>query len=257
MNLYKKSIIIITTCVILALISTYFYVDYENKVYEDFNAGKFETSIPIIEDKANKNDHFAQEYLSVAYYYGLGVEKDYQKSYDLLQLAIKEDSSYSNYMLAKFHGLGIIVDKDEAKAKDLIIKSANKGYSEAQYFLGTLYLEGIPDILEKDTKKAKYWLEKAANSNNNINAQYLLGYKLLKGDEFEQDYKQAFKYLSKVADTGYSNALYLLGDIYSKGLGVNQDNKKAEESYNNACGEKDKKSCYASLFDESFKEDFE
>lgn len=55
------------------------------------------------------------------------------------------------------------VSQDIKASKEFWLKAAGKGSADAQYEVGTWYLEGSDTFdVKKDSKIAKYWLEKAA-----------------------------------------------------------------------------------------------
>src|ERR1700688_1687317 len=63
-------------------------------------------------------------------------------------------------------------------------------------------------------------------------AQALLGMYYLHGEEpVALDYDKAFHFLSMAAEQGSSRAIANLGDMYSKGLGVAKDVRKAIQLY--------------------------
>ena len=72
----------------------------------------------------------------------------------------KEGSAKAQYYL----GLAYLHAKDSYKNRDKIYdsfeKSAKNGYAKSQFELGKLYFKGL-NIVKKDDKKAKYWLNKA------------------------------------------------------------------------------------------------
>lgn len=84
-----------------------------------------------------------------------------------------------------FEGLG--VDKDVVKGVEYITTSAEKGYTEASFFLACKY----------------YW-----------------------GQEVEQDYDKAYKYALAAAEAGHIEACNLLADCYVHGHGTKQDSLK-------------------------------
>lgn len=103
---------------------------------------------------------------------------------------------------------------------------AELGNSGAAFRLGAKYLNG--NGVEKDYKKAKYYLEIAAKKNHSY-ALYDLGYMYLYGEGVAQDYFKAYEYFERSADYDFPPAYYIMGIMYYDGAGVKQNNKKAYE----------------------------
>ncbi len=99
-----------------------------------------------------------------------------------------------------------------------------------QFKLGWNY---IHDDEEPDYNKAKEWYEKAAEQGY-APAQHELGELYSKGVGVEQDYKKAAEWYEKAAEQGYAAAQYEMGKLHQKGLGVEQDYTKALEWYRKA-----------------------
>ncbi|QTR51608.1 tetratricopeptide repeat protein [Candidatus Thiothrix anitrata] len=78
-------------------------------------------------------------------------------------------------------------------------KSADQGYSDAQFSLALSYLQG--DGVGKDAPTGYKWLKKAAISNNPL-AQYLLGRDLYEGSGIKQNIQEGISWLVKAAKTG-------------------------------------------------------
>ena len=70
-------------------------------------------------------------------------------------------------------------------------------------------------------------VEKSANQDN-LEAQFNLGFMYSNGLEVPQNYLKAFEWYEKSANRHNATAQNNLGDLYRNGYGVSQD-------YNNAC----------------------
>lgn len=126
---------------------------------------------------------------------------------------------------AYLNGLG--VDRDSKKACDLFHKSAVMNFSMAQFNLAECYRTGSGR--EENLDKAAFWYTEAIN-NGNIRARIsLAGIRLYKADLVEGDVKHIIELLVKVSpDTDEAPyALFMLGELYLKGRGVNKDLAKA------------------------------
>ena len=96
---------------------------------------------------------------------------------------------------------------------NLIKRSAEKGYSSAQFQLGTLYRDGTG--LKRDLKKARFWFEKSADQDY-IPAQIRLGLMYKKGLGGEKHIKKAHYWFKRAAALGDVEALVYLGDLISE-----------------------------------------
>ena len=74
--------------------------------------------------------------------------------------AEKDNSQYSQHLLAECYFYGMGVDEDEKEAVKLYRMAAERDYAPAQFRLGQCYEEGTG--VEKDMEKALEWYRKAA-----------------------------------------------------------------------------------------------
>jgi TPR repeat protein len=114
---------------------------------------------------------------------------------------------------------------DEALAKYHAL--ADRESVTAQLFLGWMYHAGKG--VQKNLEQAERWYRRAANSQS-AEAQFYLGalYRA-KGQV-----KEVFEWLEKSASQGYSPALYLLGQLYFVGEGVEINRDKAFQYFERA-----------------------
>ena len=115
-------------------------------------------------------------------------------------------------------------EKAYAKAAELVRPLAEKGDAEAQYFLGTLYIEGTG--VEQSDATAFLWFQRAANQGNAA-AQYNLGASYATGAGVAKSDVDAAKWFRRAADQGMAFAQLNLGLLYAAGNGVPQDNVEA------------------------------
>ncbi|MDD2886778.1 MAG: tetratricopeptide repeat protein [Aliarcobacter sp.] len=102
----------------------------------------------------NKNP-YANLALAFLYYKGDGVEKDLNKSFELLQDSSNIDPNAA-YQLSRFYLQGINTPVDNKKGVELIEFAASKNLLAAQKMLIKIYTEGLFGQ-EKDMKKVKQW----------------------------------------------------------------------------------------------------
>ncbi len=129
--------------------------------------------------------------LAECYFYGRGVLQDYSRSYRLVRIASEMDNIEAQSDLAVSLLLGKGVDKDPNRAIDIIMTLAERGYAPAQYNLGYIYEKGKG--LQRDVTKAIRWYEKSKEQGN-------------------EDAKKALIRLNKKPDNGFS--IHTADDIW-------------------------------------------
>lgn len=92
-------------------------------------------------------------------------------------------------------------------------EKAEKGDTDAQYFLGTFYLSVVEE--GKNQQKAVYWLQKAADGGN-AEAQLRLGMMYAMGEKIPKDEKKAVSLVMQSAEQGFPMAQFLLYCGYSE-----------------------------------------
>lgn len=113
-----------------------------------------------------------------------------------------------------------------------LIKQAELGVPEAQYQLGQLYYSG--ENVKKNYRVAFEWYKKAAESGH-VLAQRMVAEMLLEGSqEIKKNRKLAFYWMQCAAMQDDTTALERLGDMYAKGEGCVKDQNKAIEWYEKA-----------------------
>ncbi len=119
--------------------------------------------------------HYPESMLSLAetYIEGFGVEKDYAKARELLEVLLDPETKYevtieeygmlrevksrANYLLGVIYSNGFEVEADIVKAIDLFEKAAYAGDQDATMYLAITYAEGTE--VEKSIEKAKEYFE--------------------------------------------------------------------------------------------------
>jgi len=103
-------------------------------------------------------------------------------------------------------------------------KMANKGHPEAQYKLAMMYESGAG--VKTDIELAKTWYNKAAYQDFKP-AKNRLTYLNIKQSGFKESHTFWLKDLRHDALYGNGEALFLLGEMYTDGIGVKQNPEKA------------------------------
>ena len=114
-------------------------------------------------------------------------------------------------------GAGMFIKSGEL-ARVWLLKAAGNGSARAQEELGLDYGK------RGDLKAARYWLEKAANSNRPV-AIYYLGYIYFnpQGQDIAQDDNKAFALFLRSARSGYNKAQFAVGVSMYRGWGTAVD----------------------------------
>jgi TPR repeat protein len=99
---------------------------------------------------------------------------------------------------------GTTVSAEPSAYVKSLIKNAEKGDAEAQFWLGFNYFLGEEGVLQ-DYQKAKKWYEKAAKQGH-VDAQYNLGCCYGKGVGVSKDTNEATKWIRKAAEQGHDVA---------------------------------------------------
>lgn len=116
------------------------------------------------------------------------------------------------------------VNRDYKKAFNYFKDAADAGDQHAQYRLGQLYLYG--DGTETDLVQAERYLKLALDQGDHDEAEYTLAMVYLNSGKEQM---QAIKLLQKSAESGNPYAMIELGNCYTNGLVVEQDDKLAEK----------------------------
>lgn len=114
-------------------------------------------------------------------------------------------------------------DYDAAFAK--YTSAAKDGSANAQYFLGTMYLEG--EGVDKDVNKALELLNQASEQEQK-DALLMLGLFYVYGDHVEKDPKKGADLIYRAGLARNDVAMYYMGHLYAAGLGVDKDIRHAQ-----------------------------
>ncbi len=81
-----------------------------------FDQGKYEKSFPLWGVLANEGDSFAQNYIGIHYYLGLGTEKNYKQAKEWFEKSAIQGSADAQYNLAVMYENGQHVKQDYVTA---------------------------------------------------------------------------------------------------------------------------------------------
>ena len=139
-------------------------------------------ALELFKKAADKGYPQAQATIGALYLKGLpGVlEKDHKKGITLLSKAVRSKSLTARFNLGMAYYNGDGVSKDPLKASQWLRIAERQNFSEAQYTLGLLLLEGSGGI-EKNTSEGLSLLRKAASQEHQLAILYLKNGKVREG----------------------------------------------------------------------------
>jgi len=175
----------------------------------------------------NKKNGFTG--LGSLYAYGLGVAQDYKKAFDYYNQAAALGDSSAEYEIGNMYYFGNGTSVDYNQALYWFNEAAEHGDPVAYNAMAFMYLNGVG--VEEDKEKAVE-LFKTSAKRGNAEAMKEVGnyyaYVIFDGKKAVTWYKKA---LAITGSDACGEAYYELGNCYKKGLGVPQDDKKAEEYF--------------------------
>ena len=184
--------------------------------------------------------------IAYAYFWGIGVDRDYQKAreyYEKTAENLNFGNPYSLYYLGEiyFHGLG--VDKDYQKAIEYYQRAVDNKVYKAYCRLGIMYYHGI--VVEKSHMKAIDCLEEAWKKDV-LEAGYGLAMIYRNSEEIGTNLSKTVEYLQEVINKATNLSLeeddinYLaramdgLGCMHASGEYFEKDAEKAVEYFKHA-----------------------
>ena len=139
----------------------YYLIKYAISIFR--TPGNETEFINAAKELISRNNSNGYNLLANAYYYGYGVEKDYQKNIELCKVAINMNNPIAINNMGITYYLGSGVNKSIQKAFYYFRKAATFNYGLAYYRIGRLFYDGIG--YPKSNYYAKIYLEKASELN--------------------------------------------------------------------------------------------
>ena len=157
--------------------------------------------------------------------------KELKKRIDELTPQLKKlTEEGKNLLIAYDKGL----EQDLHSGLEKLKLAAKHGEPKANHLLGRNYYEG-KGWLDQDFNKAVKYLSVSADSGD-LEDQMIVAKLYYEGDVVKRDYDKAFEYFELAAHQvdGDSDALFFVGQCYSDGTGVIQDDKLAVRYFEKA-----------------------
>ena len=167
-------------------------------------------------------------YLGFNYLYGVGVAVNYVEAIRLLRITTQKNNHLGQRYLGYCYEEGLGVDIDKKKAYELYRLSADQDDATAKRFLGQCYEYGIG--VDKNESEAVKWYRKSAEQENAV-AEWILGQCYEYGIGVDKNESEAVKWYRKSAEHGDAEAQKFLGISYENGIGVEKDEEEAVEWY--------------------------
>lgn len=144
----------------------------------------------------------------------------YQDAALLLQRRASDGDAVAMYCMGEIDFQ--VIPTNVKRAIEFFKKSADLGYPPAQATIGTLYLKGLPGLLDKDYRKGISMLSDAVNKKS-LTARYNLGMAYYNGDGVPKDEKKASQWLEVAVRQNFSEAQYTLGTMLIEGHGITKN----------------------------------
>lgn len=176
-----------------------------------YNIEKYESAIAPLLLAAQMGESEAATHLGDLYFYGHGVDTDYEQSYYWFSKAAQSNNAYAQYSIAFMYIKGQFVEKDDTQVIKWMKLAAENGYTEAQKNMGEYYYYGSFGC-RRDMKEAIKWYEMGAKSNEPT-CVFTLGLIYEEGDGVQKNILKAADWYQKGAQAGIPSCLYNLGKL--------------------------------------------
>jgi TPR repeat protein len=207
-------------------------------------------SFEEIMDLANEGYAEAQFSLGEIHFWGQYVEKSYTEAFKWYQLAANQGHVESQYSLGELYYYGDGFPEDETEAFKWYQLAANQGHVESQYSLGRMYYY-LSNGVKKNEELALKWYKLAVEQGHEDakSELCLIYYEYGSQHQYKggsQNINEAIKYyrlsgeqkhllsqqnLFMLAEQGYVEAQFNLGEMYFYGKGFEKNEAEAIKWY--------------------------
>lgn len=218
----------VSSTIVLILLFRQYFNSY-NAGVRIKNAAEAE-EIKKIQKGADSGDPWDICRLGERYWSGKGVEKDYNKAFELFSKAAKQGNKVAYWDLARCYDHGWGAPFNPQKAVELYKEAYQRGVNEACYSLGRIY-EKQEYGLCNNTESFNWFLKGAQGGD--VDAQFRVADCYEKGIGTIKDIKTAMSWWKTAADNGHDFSSYHYG-AYMYEHGYQQEGlaylRKAKES---------------------------
>ena len=180
----------------------------------------------LMQNASVSNLPSAQFKLGYMYYYGDGVEVDYEQAYYWFEKAAQNEHVEAISWMGYMNMFGYGKDIDYSLAHYWFKKGADYNDSYSENKLGELYFDGYG--VKSDYFKAFNWFKKAADKSN-VLAMSWVGYCYEMGYGTAQNYENAYNWYLKAANLYDNYSENKLGEFFYNGYFVQSNMQKAFE----------------------------
>ena len=190
-----------------------------------------QTVNPNLLAAAERGDINAQKYVSNGYKTGAyGFRKNPSQAFYWMDEAAQQGDAEALYEVAKFYKDGFGIKEDFNESMQYMKKAADKGLTEAEAEYGFWMFRN------ENYKEAVPYLENATKKGNAL-ATFYYGQALLVGLGIQQNVSKGVYYIQGLSDI-MPEATEFLANMYSSGIGVQKDFKKAIKLFDQAITQK-------------------
>ena len=198
---------------------------------------------------ADQGNRFSQNNLGECYYYGRGVERNYEKAASWYKKAADQEFPSACYNLGWCYENGEGVASNRSLAISYYRKAAASGNENARQRLSKLGLSADGS----STTSASTASSSSSSSGSHVDPSTLANAQsgidvsqFVVGQQYFDDgnYEQAVYWWRQAAKQGYGKASLMLGNCYSKGVGVERNVTTAAHWYTEAANQGEKKGCF-------------
>uniref|UniRef100_U9V817 Protein kinase domain-containing protein n=1 Tax=Rhizophagus irregularis (strain DAOM 181602 / DAOM 197198 / MUCL 43194) TaxID=747089 RepID=U9V817_RHIID len=143
-------------------------------------------------------------------------------------LTKNQDKSAYIWLFGLLYYYGIGIEENDDKSFELFLKAAENNYSIAQVYLAKCYNDGYGTEVNKNL--AFNWYQKGAE-NKSIVGQFYLGYCYEFNIGTKNNENKFIEWYQKAADNGNITAKLYLANCYRLGKGIKKNESKAFEYY--------------------------
>ncbi|QPB86025.1 sel1 repeat family protein [Pseudoalteromonas rubra] len=184
--------------------------------------------IQALYEQAQSGDAEAQNELGDAYYFGEGVEQNYERAAYWFGLSAEQGYADAQCNLGFMYEQGTGIAQSDEKSFVYYQLAAEQGNANGQYNLGVMYRNGV-GVAQSNEKAVEYY--QLAAEQRHVDAQCNLGFMYEHGKGIAQSDKKEVHYYRLAAQQGHALSQCNLGFMYEFGKGVRKNCKKAVEYY--------------------------
>lgn len=186
---------------------------YPSHTFMNFLIKNLDYSLMFTFCDNTKKYAFSLYCLADLYEDGLGIEKDIDKSFELLNLSYEKGNKYTANNLGHRYHHGNGIEQNYEKAVHFYQIAADLGCRHGMNNLGYMYSHGLG--VDVNRKIALDLFQKSVEKNN-VNAMISLGYCYQQGLTVTKNYEKARELFEKAASDGCERALVYLSVLYQE-----------------------------------------